>query len=155
MCGVFSGPENSWPIGVAPEFCGPHNGFMPTDTKPAAETPAERAVAAGYWVTKDHGRWHVGKGHGAAVVILSRDHRTKAAARTAMVKAHREESADPSDSYESIGGGAGRAATHCRALTGRIVVSTPCWGPVAFYEVRGAAEARCCGHAGAVYRPEP
>jgi hypothetical protein len=66
---------------------------------------------------------------------------------------------NPSESYQSLGGGLGYAATHCECLTGSLRVTSQCWGPVAWYASRtplhgAVAVARCKGHAGILYKPE-
>jgi hypothetical protein len=44
------------------------------------------AVSDGFWLSKDHGLWTVGHGFGASIVIVSSGHKSKAAARAALLK---------------------------------------------------------------------
>lgn len=58
------------------------------------------------------------------------------------------------ETYEPIAQ-VGRANIHCRALTGRILISGQCWGHVSWYERRGEAVAFCLGHRGVRYTKPP
>jgi hypothetical protein len=58
-----------------------------TEDSMANTTKEQKAIEAGFWFSKDHDKWNVGRGFGASIEVLKKDISGRAAARSAMVKA--------------------------------------------------------------------